>query len=90
MTKLKDTFEVRPSHPSLRHKKIGGGAWYPVAGVLGESTERLLKFPPSAHKYRAYGTNTCNFLTFKFGSTMEFKSTLKIETLVRLPRPLDS
>ena len=34
---------IHPSHPSI--KKIGGGAWYPVAGVLVESTERLLKSP---------------------------------------------
>ena len=51
--------------------KIGGGAGYPVAGVLGESTERLLKSLPSAHKYRAYGTNTCNFLLGRSSGTMD-------------------
>ena len=35
-----------PIHPSILPSiKIGGGAWYPVARILGESTERLLKSP---------------------------------------------
>ena len=33
-----------PSHPPVNKKSVGV-AWYPVAGVLGESTERLLKSP---------------------------------------------
>ena len=42
-------FHPIPPSPSFR-QKIGWGAWYPVAGVLGESTERLLKSRPIAHK----------------------------------------
>ena len=63
--------------------KIGGGAWYPVAGVLGESTEKLLKSLPSAHKYRAYSTNTCNFLLNGSSSTMDSMVILLNESRVR-------
>ena len=66
--KWTDHPSIHPSHPSI---KMGGGAWYPVAEVLGESTERLLKSLPSAHKYRAYGTNTCNFLLIRSSGTMD-------------------
>ena len=66
------TIPSHPIHPIPSSvNKIGGGAWYPVAGVLGESTERLLKSLASAHKYRACGTNTCNFLINGYGSTMD-------------------
>ena len=75
-----------PIHPIPSSvKKIGGGAWYPVAGVLGESTERLLKSLPSAHKYRAYGTNTCNFLINGSGSTMVLKRIHLVVSRERLP-----
>ena len=58
---------------------MGGGAWYPVAEVLVESTERLLKFLPSAHKYRAYGPNTCNSHKFRSDSTIVTQLNEKLE-----------
>ena len=42
------------------------------------------KIPPSAHNYRVYGTNECNFHTFSIDSMMVMKEILDLETRVRV------
>ena len=44
-----------------------------------------LKIPLSAHNYRVYGTNTCNFLSIRSDSMMVVRQFLRVETRVRVP-----